>query len=198
MLSHDFGAGFADPVVDAQGVFRAILDALANPGTAQKLAGSSDGSGALGRDLVSTLLTLSDHDTTIWLSPALDVDEVKGFVGFHTGATVVGDPAKANFAFVALGDAMPELARCNLGTQEYPDRSTTIIAEVPALDGGAGLVLRGPGIRETQAINPVGLPADFVAQWGENRELFPRGVDLLLVAGGQVMGLPRSSRIVEA
>lgn len=198
MLSHDFGAGFADPVVDAQGVFRAILDALANPGTAQKLAGSSDGSGALGRDLVSTLLTLSDHDTTIWLSPALDTDVVRGFVGFHTGATVVGDPAKANFAFVALGDAMPELARCNLGTQEYPDRSTTIIAEVPALNGGAELVLRGPGIRETQAISPVGLPADFVAQWGENRELFPRGVDLLLVAGGQVMGLPRSSRIVEA
>lgn len=198
MLSHDFGAGFADPVVDAQAAFRAILDALANPGTQQKLAESSDGSAALGRELASTLLTLSDHDTTIWLSPALDVDAVKGFVGFHTGATVVSDPAKANFAFVALGDAMPELARCNLGTQEYPDRSTTIVAEVPALNGGAELVLRGPGIRETQAICPVGLPADFVAQWGENRELFPRGVDLLLVAGGQVMGLPRSSRIVEA
>lgn len=198
MLSHDFGAGFADPVVDAQAAFRAILDALANPGTAQKLAGTSDGSGALGRDLVSILLTLSDHDTTIWLSPALDVGAVKGFVGFHTGASVVDEPAKANFAFVALGDAMPELGRCNLGTQEYPDRSTTIVAEVPALSGGAKLVLRGPGIRETQEISPVGLPGDFVAQWSENRELFPRGVDLLLVAGGQVMGLPRSTRIVEA
>lgn len=198
MLSHDFGAGFADPVVDAQAAFRAILDALANPGTLQKLEGTSDGSGALGRDLVSTLLTLSDHDTTIWLSPALDVDAVKGFVGFHTGATVVSDPAKANFAFVALGDAMPELALCNLGTQEYPDRSTTVVAEVPALSGGEKLVLRGPGIRETQEIGPVGLPEDFMGQWADNRELFPRGVDLLLVAGGQVMGLPRSSRIVEA
>jgi len=198
MLSHDFGAGFADPVRDAQGVFRAVLDALSHPGTAQKLAGSSEGSGAFGRDLVSTLLTLSDHDTTIWLSPALDVDAVKGFVGFHTGASVVDDPAKANFAFVALGDAMPELARCNLGTQEYPDRSTTIIAEVPALSGGAKLVLRGPGIRDTQEFGPVGLPEDFVSQWGENREIFPRGVDLLLVADGQVIGLPRTTRIVEA
>ncbi|HWV19596.1 MAG TPA: phosphonate C-P lyase system protein PhnH [Devosia sp.] len=197
MLSHDFGAGFADPVRDAQATFRAILDALANPGTAQKLGGTSDGSGNLGRDLVSTLLTLSDHDTGIWLSPALDVDAVKGFVGFHTGASVVSDPARANFVFVALGDAMPELARCNLGTQEYPDRSTTVIAEVAALSGGAKLVLRGPGIRETQEFAPVGLPEDFVAQWRENRELFPRGVDVLLVAGGQVMGLPRSARIVE-
>lgn len=198
MLSHDLGAGFADPVVDAQAVFRAILDALANPGTPQKLVSMSGTSAALTSELVSTLLTLTDHDTTIWLSPALDVDAVKGFVGFHTGATVVSDPVKANFAFVARGDAMPELGRCNLGTQEYPDRSTTIIAEVPELTGGAKLVLRGPGIRETQAISPVGLPHDFVVQWSENRELFPRGVDLLLVAGGQVMGLPRSTRIVEA
>lgn len=198
MLSHDFGAGFADPVRDAQAAFRAILDALANPGTQQKLANMSDGSAALTSELASTLLTLGDHDTTIWLSPALNADAVKGFVSFHTGATVVDDLARANFAFVASGDTMPELARCNLGSQEYPDRSTTIIAEVPDLRGGEKLVLRGPGIRETQEISPVGLPGDFVAQWAENRELFPRGVDLLLVAGGQVMGLPRSSRIVEA
>ncbi|KRA97504.1 hypothetical protein ASD83_10245 [Devosia sp. Root685] len=195
MLSHDFGAGFAEPVRDAQGVFRAVLDALANPGTAQKLANMSGGCAALTSELASTLLTLGDHDTAIWLSPALNSDAVQGFVGFHTGADVVNDPAKANFAFVALGDAMPELGRCNLGSQEYPDRSTTIVAEVPSLSGGAKLVLRGPGIRETQDISPVGLPRDFLAQWSENREIFPRGVDLLLVADGQVMGLPRSSRV---
>ena len=198
MLSHDFGAGFADPVRGAQGVFRAVLDALAQPGTAQKLGGTSDGLGALGRELVSTLLTLSDHDTAIWLSPALDVDAVRSFVGFHTGAPIVAQTAKAAFAFVALGNAWPDLAQCNLGTQEYPDRSTTLVVEVSALSGGPVLVLRGPGIRDTQEISPVGLPEDFVRQWGENREIFPRGVDLLLVADGQVVGLPRTTRIVEA
>lgn len=198
MLSHDFGAGFADPVRDAQGVFRAVLDALSHPGVAQKLTGMSDGVGALKGELASTLLTLGDHDTAIWLSPVLDTEAVKVFVGFHSGAQVVSDVAKAVFAFVALGDALPALATCNLGTQEYPDRSTTIIAEVPALSGGPVLVLRGPGIRDTQEFSPVGLPGDFIAQWGENREIFPRGVDLLLVAGGQVVGLPRTTRIVEA
>ena len=198
MLSHDFGAGFADPVRDAQGVFRAVLDALSHPGVAQNLTGMSDSVGVFKGELASTLLTLGDHDTAIWLSPELNTDAVKGFVGFHSGAPVVSDVAKAVLAFVALGDALPALATCNLGTQEYPDRSTTLVVELPALSGGPALVLRGPGIRDTQEISPVGLPKDFVSQWGENREIFPRGVDLLLVADGQVVGLPRTTRIVEA
>ena len=115
-----------------------------------------------------------------------------------SNATMVKDPARAHFAFVALGDALPDFAQCNLGTQDYPDRSTTIVAEMRALTGGPKLMLRGPGIAETQEISPVGLPGDFVRQWSENRALFPRGIDLLLVADGQVMGLPRSTRIVEA
>jgi len=194
MLSHDFSAGFAEPVREAQAVFRAVLDALANPGTAQNLPVAGTEMGGLG----SITLTLSDHDTTNWLSPALDTDAMRGFVGFHTGASIVADPAKATFAFVAGGDALPDLAKCNLGTQEYPDRSTTIVAELPSLNGGPKLVLRGPGIRDTIEISPEGLSGDFVSQWNENRELFPRGVDLLLVAEGQVMGLPRTTRIVEA
>ncbi|MDV3249908.1 phosphonate C-P lyase system protein PhnH [Devosia sp. BK] len=194
MLSHDFGAGFTEPVREAQVVFRAVLDALANPGTMQHLPVAGTEMGGLG----SITLTLSDHDTTIWLSPALDTEAARGFVGFHTGASIVSDPAKATFAFVARGDALPDLAKCNLGTQEYPDRSTTIVAELPSLSGGPTLVLRGPGIRDMVEISPEGLSGDFVSQWGENRELFPRGVDLLLVAGEQVIGLPRSSRIVEA
>lgn len=198
MSVHDFGAGFADPVHDAQANFRAILDALANPGTARKLTLSCEGSGPFTSELASTLLTLADHDVTVWLSHCLHLEAVSGFIGFHAGAAVVADIAKASFAFVGQGDAWPELAACNLGTQEYPDRSTTIIAQVPALRGGAGHVLRGPGIRDTQEFSPQGLPEDFVAQWRENRALFPRGVDLLLVAGGEVMGLPRSTQIMEA
>lgn len=198
MLNHDFGAGFADPVRDAQGSFRAILDALANPGRPQRLVLTDNVSSHLKGELVSALLTLTDHDTPIWLSPAIDTEAVRNFVTFHTGAPLVTETQKASFAFVALGDALPDLSRFNLGTQEYPDRSTTIIVELPALTGGPTLTLRGPGIRETQEISPQGLPDDFVRQWRENRALFPRGVDLLLVAHGEVLGLPRTSRIVEA
>jgi alpha-D-ribose 1-methylphosphonate 5-triphosphate synthase subunit PhnH len=198
MSGRAFGSGFADPVHDAQSAFRSILDALANPGTIESLPTATEGVESLSPELAALLLTLCDHDTTVWLSPALQVPAVQDFIGFHTGAPVVTELGSAQFALVAKGDALPELARCNAGTQEYPDRATTIILNAESLDGGPGLRLRGPGIRDVAAVAPLGLPADFVTQWAENRAIFPRGVDLILVTSGQVLGLPRSTRIERA
>jgi alpha-D-ribose 1-methylphosphonate 5-triphosphate synthase subunit PhnH len=190
--------GFAEPVLQSQTCFRAIMDALANPGTIQKLATPVTASGGLTAELVSTLLTLTDHDTSIWLDNATRSDRaVLDYVNFHTGAPVVAEPGKANFAFASGAAHLPPLDQFNLGTQEYPDRSTTIVLAVEALTGGPELITRGPGIKEHGHISPVGLPGDFVAQWAANRELFPRGIDLLLVADGAVIGLPRSTRISE-
>lgn len=198
MSGHAFGSGFADPVHSAQSVFRSVLDALANPGTQQSLPAETEGTEGLTPELAALLLTLCDHDTSVWLSPALQTRAVADFITFHTGAPLVTDLASAQFAFVAQGDGLPELARCNAGTQDYPDRATTIVKHVESLAGGAELALRGPGIREVATIAPPGLPADFVAQWALNRAIFPRGVDLFLVASGQVLGLPRSTRIERA
>jgi alpha-D-ribose 1-methylphosphonate 5-triphosphate synthase subunit PhnH len=57
--------------------------------------------------------------------------------------------------------------------------------------------LYGPGLEAPAVIAPQGLPADFVAQWEANHRIFPRGVDLLLCAGGAFCALPRSVRIGE-
>lgn len=188
--------GFADPVLQSQAGFRAIMDALANPGTIQKFARPALAHGALGAELASTLLTLSDQDSPIWLSNALrNVDGIEAFVAFHTGAPIVREPAKAMFAFAASASELPAFEQFGLGTQEYPDRSTTIVLAVPALSGGQTLTIRGPGIKDHGHISPLGLPGDFVDQWSANRQLFPRGIDLLLVADGAVLGLPRSTRI---
>jgi alpha-D-ribose 1-methylphosphonate 5-triphosphate synthase subunit PhnH len=190
--------GFADPVLHSQASFRAIMDALANPGTPQNLVTPPSISHSLSPELVSTLLTLSDHDTPVWLDAGLRATGTIGtWLGFHSGAPLVEAPEKAVFAAASGAGQLPALDQFNLGTQEYPDRSTTIVLAVPALSGGDTLVLRGPGIKDHLHISPKGLPADFVAQWTANRALFPRGVDLLLVAQGQVMGLPRSTRIAE-
>ena len=189
--------GFAAPVFQSQAVFRAIMDALANPGTRQNLVLSAPTTIHMAPELVSTLLTLSDHDTPIWLAQTLRDPAVSAFVGFHTGAPIVGEVGRAVFAFASHAAELPRLDSFNLGTQEYPDRSTTIVLAVEALSGGEPMIIRGPGIKDHAQISPIGLPGDFATQWAANREQFPRGIDLLLVAEGQVMGLPRSTRIAE-
>ena len=190
--------GFGDAVLGAQSNFRALMDALANPGTLQRLELVSPPAG-LAPELGAVALTMCDHDTELWLAPELRGDAIVGWLRFQTAAPLTETTSDAAFALVPRGAVCPTLEQFALGSAEYPDRSTTLVLEVEGFDGGAGMTLMGPGINHERTIAPRGLPENFVAQWGANRALFPRGVDLLLVADGQVLGLPRSTRIgVEA
>lgn len=184
--------GFDDPVLGSQGVFRALMHALARPGTVQPLPALPRPPAPLTPELAAVAQTLCDHDTPLWLDPALRDPAVADWLRFNTGAPIVDDPVEAAFA---LALTLPEIAGFAQGTDEYPDRSTTIVLAVPAFDGGPALTLRGPGIESTATVAPTGLPDDFIAQWAGNRARFPRGVDLLLVSGGRVLGLPRTTRI---
>ena len=188
--------GFEESVFGAQTVFRALMDAFANPGRAQALQAPLAGPPELSAGLAALILTLCDHDPPLWLDPALRASEALAtWIRFHTGAPLIADPSRAHFAFATAAERLPPLAHFAAGTDDYPDRSTTIALAVPALDGGPVLTLRGPGIDGVASIAPVGLPDDFITQWVDNGALFPRGIDLLLVAGDRVMGLPRSTRI---
>ncbi|WP_395821204.1 phosphonate C-P lyase system protein PhnH [Devosia sp.] len=188
--------GFADPVIAGQRGFKAIMDALARPGTVQQLPAEAQPPAPLPRGLAEIALTLCDHDSPVWLDPTLAAAGIVAeWLRFHTGAPLVTAVRDADFAFVTAEGQLPNLAAFAIGTDEYPDRSATISLSVPSLTGGPALRLRGPGIKDEASIDPQGLPADFIAQWAENRALFPRGVDLLLVAPEGLIGLPRSTRI---
>lgn len=198
-MSDAIEAGFADLVLGAQSAFRAIMDALANPGTAQPLAFDAVPPAPLTAELAAVALTLLDHDTPVWLDPALAINEAAiGWLRFHTGAPLTANPADAAFAFATDAESLPLLSEFAQGSDEYPDRSTTIVIATAELTGGPALTLKGPGIKDTAAFAPQSLPADIVAQLAENRARFPRGVDLILVAPGLVAGLPRTTRVSEA
>jgi alpha-D-ribose 1-methylphosphonate 5-triphosphate synthase subunit PhnH len=195
MQQQTLDGGFADPVLGSQTAFRALMDALANPGLVQPLGGVTTSAG-LSPDLAAIALAICDHDTLLWLDPALAQNSgIVAWLRFQTGAPLTDDPSRAAFALASDVGALPPFDRFALGTAEYPDRSTTIALAVPSLTGGSSLILRGPGIKDTRSISPAGLPGDFLPQWTANRALFPRGVDLLLVADSQLVGLPRTTRI---
>jgi alpha-D-ribose 1-methylphosphonate 5-triphosphate synthase subunit PhnH len=194
---HASGGGFGDPVFQSQAVFRAVMDAMARPGSVHAI--SSEGllpPAPLSPGAAAVALTLCDHDTPIWLEPRLAAAEaVPAWLTFHTGAKVTSDPRAAAFALISDAAALPDFGCFALGTDEYPDRSTTLIVQVEELSGGEPMELHGPGIAGSRRFAPNRLPADIRTRWQGNRELFPRGVDLILCAPHQLAALPRSTRI---
>lgn len=189
--------GFADPVEDTQAVFRAVMDAMARPATVLHVKPPVAPPAPLPPLVGALACTLADADTPLWLDPGLEQSEaVREWLVFHTGGPIVAQPAEAAFALATDGSSLPSLRGFAQGTQEYPDRSATLVLAVEAFDGGAPLTFRGPGIRGETTLAPRGLPADFAAQWTENGQRFPRGVDLVLVAGDALACLPRSARLI--
>jgi len=190
-MSSGLSPGFSDPVADAQSCFRAVLDAMARPGQVHAVSGISaptplcDAAAAL-------LLTLSDHETPLWLDPVAAL--AGAWVGFHTGASIVPS-ARAMFA-MAL--SLPDLSAVPNGTDEMPETSATIILQVASLETGRRFVLEGPGLRKPRILPIEGVPDDFVMIWQRNHDRYPRGVDLILCAGDRLTALPRSVSIREA
>jgi alpha-D-ribose 1-methylphosphonate 5-triphosphate synthase subunit PhnH len=191
-------AGFADPVLSAQSTFRAVLDAMARPGTVQPINATLSPPHPLSVGAAAIALTLCDHDTPVWLDGDLRASgQVAEWLRFHCGCPLVDEPRRAAFAFAIDAAKLPALDAFNLGTADYPDRSTTLVLLVQTLAQGSGLVLTGPGIRERSTLSAAPLPDDMVARLGRNRALFPCGIDLLLASSDAVAGLPRSVQVAE-
>lgn len=189
--------GFADPVHGAQKCFRAVLDAMAHPGKIVSIPAALAGSppAPMSSGVASVALTLCDFDTPVWLDAAAAA--CTGYLTFHCGAPIVGAPGQARFAFVTDAAALPPLDAFALGSDEYPERSATLVIEVSGLTASAGIVLRGPGICGESRLGVSGLPARFWEERVALTELFPRGLDVLFVSGDKLAALPRSTRIAQ-
>ncbi len=190
LSTHDIAAGFADPPHESQRVFRGVLDAFAHPGRIVTVADAPAAPGALCRATAAFLLTLADRDTPLWLAPEFDTPEVSDFVRFHTGAPIVGGRAEATFAVLAHDQLLP-FDNFRIGTDTYPDRSATLVIEVPVLGAGPACTWRGPGIDGQASVAVAGLSHVFWLDWVANHSLFPCGVDVVFAADSQLVALPR-------
>jgi alpha-D-ribose 1-methylphosphonate 5-triphosphate synthase subunit PhnH len=187
--------GFADKVLSAQSTFRAVMDAMARPGSVQHVTASVGAPEPLMRGTAAIALTLFDHDTPIWLDPLLSqTTDVAKWLKFHAAAPIVDDPSVASFALVADGRALPELDRFSFGSNDYPDRSTTLILQVESLTSGTQYELQGPGIASVALLKAAINPPDLFERLAVNAALFPRGMDVVLVADDAVVAIPRTTR----
>ena len=189
-------AGFVDKVLSAQSTFRSVMEAMARPGRVQQVIAGAGTPGSLMSGAAAIALTLFDHDTPIWLDARMrQYPEVAKWLKFHSGAPVVDDSSISSFALIDDGGALPDLSRFALGSNEYPDRSTTLVIQVESLTHGRDYELRGPGIDGVTILRATIEPMDLSERLSINETLFPRGIDVVLVSGDAIAAIPRTTRL---
>ena len=190
-------AGFADKVSSAQDTFRAVMDAMARPGSVQRIATDAGTPAPMMRGTAAIALTLFDHDTSLWLDSSMSATpEVSRWIKFHTSAPLISDASMSAFALIGNAVALPPLDCFSFGTTEYPDRSTTLVIQVESLTTGNAFELRGPGIDGSTMLRATIQPSDLFERLSINAALFPRGIDVVLVADDCIVAIPRTTRVV--
>ncbi|MER5790196.1 phosphonate C-P lyase system protein PhnH [Streptomyces sp. NPDC001980] len=185
----------------AQGVFRAVLDALARPGTTTRLPVAPTGPVPAA---LLPLLALADLGTGFCV---LEQDGTGGTGGTGRWSEVVAVAtnapavplAEARLVAAVRPVAPDEIRRLRRGSAEAPEDGALLFLPVSALDGGPRKWrLSGPGVPGDLVVAPDGLPDGFVEARAEAVAGFPAGIDLLLTApDGRLLGLPRSTAVVE-
>ncbi|GAA1694216.1 phosphonate C-P lyase system protein PhnH [Streptomyces yatensis] len=177
----------------AQGVFRAVLDALARPGTVTRFP--ADAPGAVPPALLP-VLALADLGTGVRVLEDEGSHRWSDVVSVATNAPAV-PLEEARLAAAVRPVTAEEIRRLARGTADAPEDGAVLCLPVAALEGGPSTWrLSGPGVPGERDIAPQGVPDGFVAARAEAVGGFPAGADLLLATpDGRVMGLPRSTTV---
>lgn len=194
--------GFQDLIHNSQSTFKTLLDALSRPGSVNEITAKLTPPSKLNIACAAACLTLFDLETEVWLQPELD-DEVKSWLLFHTGCRFTEVTQQADFAVIWNLDNMPDLCQFKQGTPVYPEDSTTLLITVNAIDDIRASnhlplqrqTLTGAGINK-QITMPISLSDTFWQQWQQNHNSYPQGIDIYFFSKTQVVGLPRTSKII--
>ena len=187
--------GFNNPSHDTAYAFRQIMNAMARPGRISHFEPDVVAPHPLHRGTAAVALTLCDFQSPIWISPELDNPGVKHYLRFHAGATLTQSQSDASFAIMSSIAPMPHLEQFAQGSHEYPDRSTTLLIQVPSLLASGACELSGPGLATPRRFSAEGLSPEFCRQMSSNNQNFPLGVDVIFISPIAIAAIPRSTAI---
>ncbi|MCL2635011.1 MAG: phosphonate C-P lyase system protein PhnH [Betaproteobacteria bacterium] len=165
-----------------QAAFRQIMKGFAYPGRLGRLDTEAE------HALPLLLATLVDRSNRL-----ADPRQLLAADEYRRLGSRASSPESAQF--VVLPGICPPDFQPMLGSLENPEQGATLIVVAERLAAGAGLRLSGPGIDGAASVAVQGIDP----LWWQKREQwnagFPLGVDMIVVAGRQVLGLPRTVRI---
>ncbi len=176
----------------ARATFQTLLAALSNPGRIFTLPGIAPSTQESCHQIGLTLL---DLETSFFTSDHLLRRNLE-----QSGARFL-IASSASYLFFPESDAFEAMARqtidiiayATVGTMADPDEGATVIVAC-RLGQGQALRLRGPGIAHAIELRVNGLPVEFW-QLRAAKINYPLGIDLFLVDGGQLVGLPRTTTV---
>jgi phosphonate C-P lyase system protein PhnH len=128
-------------VIDAQGVFRSFLDALANPGRPSSIASYVKRFAEEGQWLAPAV-TLLDQETGFFWNGA---PEIAREINFLTGSAPVPLP-RADFVFLPEPAAPAEILRQVKGGSHAAPHDSALLLIATDGEASAPVTLRGPGI----------------------------------------------------
>jgi alpha-D-ribose 1-methylphosphonate 5-triphosphate synthase subunit PhnH len=194
-------AGFANDFHTSQMVFRTALKALSYPGKLHTLEHDAPVPNETNPVIGGLLLALLDSETSLWSSNSMTMNFALDWLKFHTDCAVFKTTEEADFLWIKNIRDLPNLKKCKLGSDQYPDKSATCLIEVPNLNKKSPwrYKLKGPGIKFEEKLEIQGWDEedyhDFLSFWNENNRLFPCGIDVFLSDGQYILGLPRTTHL---
>lgn len=187
--------GFSDPVIATQRCFRRMAVAMSEPGTRVQMP-EVTASSTVSAAAVAVLLTLTSHDTPLFIDPAFDDEALVQLLKLHTNPPIVTRPEEAKFALLNGCQSACDPTAFFCGTDEVPESSATLIVDVEQLTSFHELMLTGPGISTYRVISPV-LPLALEGYLCSRPHAFPLGIDIILTSGDEVIAIPRTTQVEE-
>lgn len=186
--------GFSSETTDTQVVFRKLLEAMAHPGSIQRLDLELEYPDNLHAASAGILLTLLDFETTLWSDLENASNEIQ-WIKFHTGAPYVHMKNQASFALVTDYDNLKDPELFNQGTIESPDHSATVIIQTRGIDHDGRIRLTGPGIETETYLRLKGIRELFLTRRSRMNRNYPLGIDMIFSDANHFVSIPRTTRM---
>jgi len=183
-----------DRTIEEHLVFRALLQAMARPGTVHSMTESVDC-----RDDALELLAraLLDSEASIGVLVGADGEDDLARRMADASGCRFSDPGQADFALVAGGSSEGRIGLLRAGDPDFPDESATLVYLVDEVDeDGGAIAWEGPGIFGYRLPRVTGIADDEWIALRKANAAYPVGFDALFVdRAGRVLALPRSVRM---
>lgn len=188
-----------DFVHDTQKIYRKLLDSMSKPGKINNISNEIKDIeiySSLSKDLMGIIYTLLNLESKFYIE---DKEESK-FIKLHTLAKeknienaefIIFDIEKEN-----KNNLIEIVEKCEVGTLEDPNLGSTLILKVKKIQESGDLILRGPGIKNSNEFSIDGLDEVFFKKREAINKEFPMGIDIILIdQDANIACLPRTTSI---